>query len=318
MDKTLLASYRSSRRAIRQLCPSPKYVPARIGARRTNSTTASTLIYPEAPTKEHSNLATFLAYVERTGLNKKSTVYRGTHYEYTVAEALSPYGFVLKRVGGASDRGLDLLGTWKPPSTRHVMKVFLQCKAGARSPSPMFVRELKGARAEAPPGWRSDTDVLGLLVGEKPATRGVQEELRASVPLGYVCCSKDGELKQLLWNQAAQEMGLEGVTVAVNNGENDNDGLMDAPPSATITGLLQLPPPRYKPSASTSLASQQPYGSHLWFWQHPGPNYTPFTKNNRPYRQTANLDESRSPRFLFKMAAGGSLVITRARAMSPA
>lgn len=224
MDKTLLASCRSSRRAIRQLCPSPKYVPARIVARRTSSTTASTLIFPEAPTKEHSNLATFLAYVERTGLNKKSTVYRGTHYEYTVAEALSQYGFVLKRVGGASDRGLDLLGTWKPPSTRHVMKVFLQCKAGARSPSPMFMRELKGARAEAPPGWRSDTDVLGLLVGEKPATRGVQEELRASVPLGYVCCSKDGELKQLLWNQAAQEMGLEGVTVAVKYAA-EGDGL---------------------------------------------------------------------------------------------
>ncbi|KAH7017328.1 hypothetical protein EDB80DRAFT_281351 [Ilyonectria destructans] len=224
MDKTLLASCRGSRRVIRQLHPSPKYVPARIGARRTNSTTASKLIYPEAPTKEHSDLATFLAYVERTGLNKKSPVYRGTHYEYTVAEALSQYGFVLKRVGGASDRGLDLLGTWKLPSTRHIMKVFLQCKAGARSPSPMFVRELKGARAEAPPGWRGDGDVLGLLVGEKPATRGVQEELRALAPLGYVCCSKDGELKQLLWNQAAQEMGLEGVTVAVKYAA-EGDGL---------------------------------------------------------------------------------------------
>ncbi|KAK7413719.1 Cell morphogenesis protein PAG1 [Neonectria punicea] len=178
-----------------------------------------------SPTKEHSDLATFLSYVERTRLNKRSTVYRGTHYEYTVAETLSQYGFFLKRVGGASDRGLDLLGTWTLPTTNDAMKVFVQCKAGARSPSPMYVRELKGARADAPPGWRGAGDALGLLVGEKPATRGVQEELRATAALGYVCCSREGEVKQLLWNQAAQEMGLEGVTVAVRYaGKEGGDG----------------------------------------------------------------------------------------------
>ncbi|KPM44375.1 hypothetical protein AK830_g2175 [Neonectria ditissima] len=230
----MLAPCRNSRRAIRISYLSPRHVPATIGGRRflsdangAGSTTAGKLIYPESPTKEHSNLATFLSYVERTRLNKKSTVYKGTHYEYTVAETLSRYGFFLKRVGGASDRGLDLLGTWTLPSTEHAMKVFVQCKAGARSPSPMYVRELKGARAEAPPGWRGAGDVLGLLVGEKPATRGVQEELRAPAALGYVCCSKAGEVKQLLWNEAAQKMGLEDVTVAVRYAGGDGDGDRD-------------------------------------------------------------------------------------------
>ncbi|KAJ4270307.1 hypothetical protein NW762_001986 [Fusarium torreyae] len=180
------------------------------------------LIYPEAPSKEHSDLATFLAYVERTRLNKRSTVYRGTHYEYTVANTLSQYGFFLKRVGGASDRGMDLLGTWTLPSTSQTSKVILQCKAGAKSASPMYIRELKGAMAAAPPGWRG-TDVLGLLVAEKPATKGVQNEMHtADVALGYVCCSKEGEVVQLLWNIKAQEMGLEGVSVGVKYGEQKN------------------------------------------------------------------------------------------------
>ncbi|KAF4456982.1 hypothetical protein F53441_997 [Fusarium austroafricanum] len=180
------------------------------------------LIYPDAPTKEHSDLATFLSYVERVSLDKRSTVYRGTHYEYTVANTLSQYGFFLKRVGGQSDRGMDLLGIWTLPSTSQTCRVILQCKAGARSASPMYIRELKGAMAAAPPGWRG-TDVLGLLVGEKPATKGVQSEMySANVALSYVCCSKEGEVLQLLWNTKAQEMGLEGVSVGVKYGQEKN------------------------------------------------------------------------------------------------
>ncbi|KAI5463764.1 hypothetical protein BGZ63DRAFT_382266 [Mariannaea sp. PMI_226] len=186
------------------------------------------IIYPSAPSKDHADLATFLAYVKRTKLNRNSSVYKGTHYEYTVAQALSSYGFHLHRVGGASDRGLDLLGTWAVPTISRAARIVVQCKAGSRSPSPMYVRELKGSMAEAPPGWRGNgnngghDDVLGLLVGEKPATRGVLEELRTTVGLGYVCCSREGEVMQLLWNQKAQEIGLEGITVGV---KYSGDGL---------------------------------------------------------------------------------------------
>lgn len=86
----------------------------------------------------------------------------------------------------------------------------------------MYVRELKGALAAAPPGWRGD-DVLGLLVGEKPATKGVQSEMHsADVALGYVCCSKEGDILQLIWNIKAQAMGLDGVTVGLKYGEDNN------------------------------------------------------------------------------------------------
>ena len=191
----------------------------RVAARYLSTTPkafSENLIYPEAPSKDHNDLTTFLAYVERTRLNKRSTVYKGTHYEYTIGETLSQYGFYLRRVGGASDRGMDLLGTWAIPGTTNSMKVIVQCKAGSRSPGPTNVRELKGALKAAPPGWRG-TDLLGILVSEKPATKGVQDELHTDVPLVYGCCSREGDVVQLLWNHRAQEIGLEGLSVGVRH-----------------------------------------------------------------------------------------------------
>lgn len=198
------------------------------------------LIYPSPPTKDHASLASFLSYAARTKLSAGSSVYRGTHYEYTVARSLSAYGFSLRRVGGASDRGLDLLGEWRVPGVNKnrggvVMRVVVQCKAGGGASGPQYARELRGAMGSAPAGWRTgegggDGDgrggnggngehvpVMGLLVGERPATRGVLKELREGGPLamGYVCCSRDGEVLQMLWNGRARDLGLEGVEVGV-------------------------------------------------------------------------------------------------------
>ncbi|KAF7561723.1 hypothetical protein G7046_g2425 [Stylonectria norvegica] len=216
----MLVACRDLRRGLRHVLPklpiSLNVCGRLLSTSKRSKSTADKLIYPDSPSKEHSDLSTFLAYVERTSLNKRTSVYRGTHYEYTVGEALSQYGFSLKRTGGASDRGMDLLGTWTIPSTKQTINVVLQCKCGVRTSSPMYVRELKGALKEAPPGWRGP-NAMGLLVGEKPATKGVQEELRAEVPLAYVCCSRKGEVQQLLWNLKAQEMGLDGVSVGVRH-----------------------------------------------------------------------------------------------------
>jgi hypothetical protein len=44
-----------------------------------------------------------------------STVYIGTHYEYTVHAALARLGMRLTRVGGRADAGIDLLGQWLVP-----------------------------------------------------------------------------------------------------------------------------------------------------------------------------------------------------------
>ncbi|KAK7218484.1 hypothetical protein V2G26_006487 [Clonostachys chloroleuca] len=113
------------------------------------------LLYPENRTaSQHRDLPTFLAYAKRTGLDEKSTVFVGTHYEYTIAGTLSRYGFSLQRVGGASDCGVDLLGTWTPPKTRRAMRTLVQCKAGAQRAGPNLIRELEGAFVGAPVGWR--------------------------------------------------------------------------------------------------------------------------------------------------------------------
>ncbi|KAI0111960.1 hypothetical protein F4814DRAFT_424286 [Daldinia grandis] len=178
------------------------------------------LIYPDAINVEHSDLASYAAYVARTGLDVKSKTYVGTQYEYTVADSLGALGFDLKRVGGRSDCGIDLLGTWQVPSSpNHVLRVLVQCKAsGSQSTKigPHHIRELEGAFAGAPPGWRSGPGLLAFLVSQKPATLGVRDAMATSGwPMGYALCSQDGGLEQMLWNSRAEEEGLESMGVTV-------------------------------------------------------------------------------------------------------
>ncbi|TRX98352.1 hypothetical protein FHL15_000997 [Xylaria flabelliformis] len=182
--------------------------------------TSGTLHYPEAPSKDqHHDLASYLAYAERTGLDVESKVFIGTQYEYNVASILRPLGFDLRRIGGQSDKGIDLLGTWSVPSTpEHLpLRVLIQCKAYSTAKAtkigPQFIRELEGTYLGAPSGWRG-SGVIALLVTQRPATKGVREALANSRwPLGYVSCSRDGVLEQMLWNRRAEEEGLEGMGV---------------------------------------------------------------------------------------------------------
>ncbi|KAI1116927.1 hypothetical protein F5Y14DRAFT_405778 [Nemania sp. NC0429] len=193
--------------------------------------TSGKLHYPEAPSKDqHHDLASYMEYAERTGLDVKSMVFIGTHYEYSVASALRPLGFDLRRVGGHSDKGIDLLGTWSVPSTpAHLpIRAIIQCKAYSTAKTarigPHFIRELEGAYLGAPPGWRG-SGVIGLLVTQRPATKGVREALAKSRwPLGYVSCPGDGGFEQLLWNRRAEEEGLEGMGVAASLSDDDRHG----------------------------------------------------------------------------------------------
>ncbi|EGS21113.1 uncharacterized protein CTHT_0029540 [Thermochaetoides thermophila DSM 1495] len=177
------------------------------------------LIYPSPPSApNHHDLPTFLEYASRTNLDPETSVYVGTLFEYTTCAALARYGFSLRRVGGVSDGGVDLLGTFSPPGVRkHAsvpnLKVIAQCKA-VRKPGPHLVRELEGAFASAPVGWRGSSGVLGLLVTGRPATRGIREALgRSSWPMAFVMCTKEGRVLQMLWNRRAEEEGLEGLGV---------------------------------------------------------------------------------------------------------
>ena len=163
----------------------------------------------------HHDLPSFLEYAARIDLDTKSTVFVGTHYEYTVQTALRRLGMSLKRIGGASDYGIDLLGTWSLPSMSQPLKVLIQCKALARKVDPSQARELEGAFVGAPSGWRG-TGVVGLLVSQKSATKGVREALgRSRWPMGYVLCGSDGKILQMVWNRRAEEEGLEGIGVGL-------------------------------------------------------------------------------------------------------
>ncbi|KAK1720724.1 hypothetical protein BDP67DRAFT_500687 [Colletotrichum lupini] len=178
------------------------------------------LLYPDAPSTNHHDMTSFLAYANRTGLDVASTVYVGTRYEYTVSSALAQYGIHAIRVGGASDQGIDLLGTWSLPSRAENLKVIIQCKGGAQRVGPSIVRELEGSFIGAPVGWRGE-GVIAFLVSEKPASKGVRESLgRSRWPMGFISCSREGSVQQMLWNQRADEEGLRGIGVTMRHTEN--------------------------------------------------------------------------------------------------
>jgi Protein of unknown function (DUF2034) len=130
------------------------------------------------------------------------------------------------------------------------MRVLIQCKSHVRPLRPEHVRELEGAVAGAPPGWK---DALGLLVSPREASKGVRERVGASKhAVGYLMvdgngngnhdvadaaattnleisgevengsdakidglATRKGKIRQFLWNWVAQERGLEGLGVTV-------------------------------------------------------------------------------------------------------
>ncbi|OTB00082.1 hypothetical protein M426DRAFT_324587 [Hypoxylon sp. CI-4A] len=191
------------------------------------------LIYPEPPTKSdhHHDAASYAAYAARTGLDPTSKTYLGTQYEYTVAQSLAQLSFSLKRVGGRSDLGIDLLGTWSVPSSSSSsssssfpLRILVQCKAFSSPSGPQHVRELEGAFVGAPPGWRGTSGVLAFLVAMQPATKGVREALaRSRWPMGFVACEREGRVVQMIWNRRAEEEGLEGLGVGVRFLEGGSD-----------------------------------------------------------------------------------------------
>ncbi|KKF96704.1 hypothetical protein CFO_g945 [Ceratocystis platani] len=173
-------------------------------------------------------MRTFLNYASRTGLDPKSTVFVGTYYEYLVRNTLACYGFDLRRIGGACDGGIDLLGVWTPPSAKAPLHVIVQCKGGGQAVGPRLIRELEGAFVGAPAGWRGD-NVLGVFVSESSATKGMREAMvRSKWPMATITCTTEdgGALRQLLWNKAADAIGLDGLGVNVKRSVKEKKELL--------------------------------------------------------------------------------------------
>jgi len=185
-------------------------VPQAIRNFSTNVTAEET----QQRTSHHHDLPSFLGHASRTNLDPGSNVYVGTHFEYTAQNALERWGMSLRRIGGSNDYGIDLLGTWALPSVSQPLKVILQCKASSGK-GPANTRELEGSFIGAPQGWRGP-GVLALLVSQKAATKGVREAFaRSRYPMGYVYCTSEGKILQMLWNKRADEEGLGGIQVGV-------------------------------------------------------------------------------------------------------
>lgn len=167
---------------------------------------------------KHHDLPTFLDHADSIALSPTSTVHVGTSYEYLCAETLLRLGFRdLMRTGGRSDRGIDLLGHWTLPfssSTHKTVPVIVQCKATTRKPGPDMIRELEGAVAGSPEGWRHGTTVA-VLCAKREATDGVRQAIKRSgrgIVWVMVQDLQDekgavmgegsrGRVKQVLWNQ---------------------------------------------------------------------------------------------------------------------
>ncbi|KAJ5662217.1 uncharacterized protein N7477_009833 [Penicillium maclennaniae] len=180
---------------------------------------------PPTPTQNHTNLTTFLSYAKRISLPEASTVYVGTHYEYTVLQSLRRYALSLERIGGRDDAGIDLVGTWHLPERERerAVRVLVQCKALKSKLGPNLVRELEGTFRQAPVGWRTN-QTAGILISPREATKGVRDALaRSSYPLFWMMMERDGTLKQVLWNARAEKLGLGPLSVETRYGMVDSE-----------------------------------------------------------------------------------------------
>jgi len=209
------------------------------GAQAFDPKTASLTTPPQSLSiSSHSSLDTYLKYAQQAGLSLTSTVYVGTEYEYLCQSSLKRLGLDLVRTGGRSDLGIDLAGTWILPkhsairnsssSPEPPLHVLVQCKALKAGPRPNLVRELEGMLAGAPAG-HDKPGTVGLLCATKPATKGVREAIRDSDrPLVWVQVEKIGDretrVRQMLWNERVERIGMRGVNISVRRGDGQDDG----------------------------------------------------------------------------------------------
>lgn len=196
------------------------YSSSRIFSRLLSTEKPSLPVLPAPSSSQHHDLQSFLDYAQRNSLSTQSTTYVGTLYEYTVKQSLRRHSIDLARIGGRSDSGIDLVGTWSlpPSSSTHPLRVLVQCKAVKAKVGPNLIRELEGTFSGAPVGWRGE-GILGMLVSTRDATKGVRDALiKSQYPLIWVLADLDGSIRQFLWNRRAAEAGLEGLGVQIRHG----------------------------------------------------------------------------------------------------
>jgi hypothetical protein len=127
-----------------------------------------------------------------------SAVHRGTAFEQRSLQLLQThFSMALRRVGGKSDGGIDLVGWWWLPFAtdpapgalpdptgllRRRLRVLAQCKAEKKKFSPKYVREMEGVwHLQSPLAAAYPT--VALLLSESPFSRStVLHAYRSTVP----------------------------------------------------------------------------------------------------------------------------------------
>ncbi|PYI26272.1 hypothetical protein BP00DRAFT_356416 [Aspergillus indologenus CBS 114.80] len=178
---------------------------------------------PPISKHKHYNRASFIDFARRHELSRSSTLFIGNLYEYTVqTELRHAAALLLHRTGGRSDNGIDHLGTWHLPGHEVPIHVAVQCKAHRRRVGPQSIRELEGVIARRMPHpWRlgGSTEAgprVGMLVNRREASAGVRAALqRSALPLVYLMVDLRGTLRQALWNEAVDALGVAPLGVEV-------------------------------------------------------------------------------------------------------
>ncbi|KAG5653740.1 hypothetical protein H0H81_010997 [Sphagnurus paluster] len=142
-----------------------------------------------------------------------STTYKGTAFEERARRVLQAnLSMSLRRVGGKSDGGIDLLGWWwlprlrstDPSDPRRRIRVYAQCKAEKKKLGPKYAREMEGVFMRhiptpsqalsphdclpdelCPQGVKTQTiyPSVALLISESPFTKAtVLHTLSSPVP----------------------------------------------------------------------------------------------------------------------------------------
>ncbi|KAJ6571803.1 hypothetical protein B0H19DRAFT_936608 [Mycena capillaripes] len=178
-----------------------------------------------------------------------STTHRGTFFEERSMKILQNHlSMSLRRVGGKSDGGIDLMGWWwlppptaSPPANTHTQtasnltrrrfRVLAQCKAEKKRVSPKYVREMEGvlhrymALLNSPAATATSRyPLVALLVSESPFTKSTVLRAQSSpvpffllhippLPDPNASDSEEEDLNNLgsaVWNPALARGLLEG------------------------------------------------------------------------------------------------------------
>ncbi|KAF9423778.1 hypothetical protein BGZ94_008155 [Podila epigama] len=157
----------------------------------------------------HNDLYSF----EELDHNTKSTIYRGTLFEYQTQEILKKrLGIYTQRSAGNGDRGIDLRGTWFLPLSaspqpgdmvRH-LKVIVQCKMMNAKIGPKYVRELQGSLS-----FESKPTLAMLAVSSEFTKQAIYPFVKSQWPMALVVIDTENhECKKLMWNKAADDVML--------------------------------------------------------------------------------------------------------------